>query len=369
MSTSGTGTIGTIGTDYHKYQKSEEDILFRAYSYQNGKGQEKVYYAKDCVELSLDSHTIPISSDNYEEVKNMLKTQSSGKIASIGNRMFSETYEVMQDYYNGKLSCEEVKNIFKEYFYHAMGTTLEERGACGTQEASLNNNYVRQFATNFLSGLYEYFSRANTRNACAQNMEEGKRLMESNGMSWNGTYYYNADWYYACEEMQELFRETANELADEYGAEHVDFKYVEQNTKFTLDGGITYNGVWDSREWQINHDRAIGGSFLDANMAPPKGFVYCSTAYWDGKNELDGIINDIIRKKAGYASMMFLMAAVKNTDAKTSLLLDQKNYHSASDWKENSTYNDAIAFLKNFNINWNFRGNRMEFLCMRSVLY
>lgn len=28
------------------------------------------------------------------------------------------------------------------------------------------------------------------------------------------TYYYNSDWYYACEEMQELFRETANELAD-----------------------------------------------------------------------------------------------------------------------------------------------------------
>ncbi len=313
----------------------------------------------------MDSYTVSTGSDNYEEIKNMLNRQSSGKITFPGNRMFSETQEVMEDYYSGKLSSEEVKNIFKEYFYYAMGTTLKEREEGPVQEA-LNKTYRKQFATSFLAGLYEYFSRANTRTACAQNMEEGKRLMESNGMSWKGTYYYNADWYYDCEEMQELFRETANELADEYGAEHVDFQYVEENTRFSLDGGITYNGVWDSREWQINYDRAINGSFLDVNMAPPKGFVYCSTAYWDGKNGLDGIEDYMMKKKAGYASMMFLMAAVKNTEAKTSLLLEKKNYHSISDWKENDTYKEAISFLKNFNLNWNFRGNRMEFIWMGS---
>lgn len=364
MSVSGAGTISRTGADYQQYQKSGEDILFRSYSYKNGKGEEKVYYAKDCVKLSLDSYTIPIGSDNYEDVKNMLRMQSSGKIASMGNGMFHETSEVMQDYYSGKLSGEEVKNIFKEYFYHAMGTTLDEREANGVQEASQSNNYAKQFATTYLAGLYEYFSRANTRNACARNMEEGKQLLESNGMNWKGNYYYNADWYYACEEMQELFRKTADELAEEYGAEHVDFKYVEQNTKFTLDGGLNYNDVWDFCEWQINPHRTVGGSFLDVNMAPPKGFVYCCTAYWDGNSGLDGIRDEITKKRAGADSMMFLMAAVKNIDVGTSLLLEQKNYHNLSDWKEDSNYKDAIAFLKKFNINWNFRRNRMEFLCM-----
>lgn len=343
-----------------------DGVIYRTYSYQNGKGQETVYYAKDCLEISMDSYTIPVDADNYQEIKNMLKTQSSGKIAFLGNQMFYETYEVMKDYYSGKLGSDEVKDIFKEYFYHFMGTTAGFREECGKEEIRCSNNYVKQFATSCLAGLYEYFSRANTRNACAQNMQEGKDFMESNGMDWKGTYYYNADWYYACEEMQELFRETANELADEYGAEHVDFKYVEENTKFTLDGGITYNGVWDSMEWQINYDRAVGGSFLDKNMAPPKGFVYCSNAYWNGKGNPEEIRDHIKTDKSKYSSLMFLLAAVKNTDAKKSLLLDKKNYNTFSDWKENDTYNNAISFLKNFNINWNFRGNRMEFLFMGS---
>lgn len=240
----------TTGTDYQQYQRSDE-VLFRTYSYQDGKGQDKVYYKKDCVELSLESYTVPTTADNYEEIKNMLKTQSGGKIISPGNRFFSETYDIMRDYYDGKITCAEVKNIFKEYVYHAFGRTEETQDNVETADdakvvGTSMSNYEKQRFTGWLSGLYEYFSRANTRNACTQNMQEGKALMEENGINWNGTYYYNSDWYYACEEMQKLFQETANELTEEYGAEQVDFTYVEQHTRFTLDGGITYNGVWDS---------------------------------------------------------------------------------------------------------------------------
>ena len=31
------------GTDYQQYQKSDE-VLFKTYSYKEGKGQEKIYY-------------------------------------------------------------------------------------------------------------------------------------------------------------------------------------------------------------------------------------------------------------------------------------------------------------------------------------
>lgn len=341
--------------------KSGGDVLFRNYSYQDGKGSETVHYAKDCVEISFASYTIPQDADNYEEIKNMLKTQSGGKIGFPGNRMFYETYEIMEDYYDGKLSRGEVQTILKEYFYHAMGTSAEYVKENGVGQI---NDYTKRFATNYLAGLYEYFSRANTRNACANNMQEGKELAESSGLSWNGTYYYNSDWYYACEEMQELFRETANELADEYGAEHVDFQYVEQHTKFMLDGGITYNGVWDCREWQINYDRKVSGSFQDMDMAPPKGFVYCSNAYWDEKKDYEGIRKRIEEMKSNYSSTIFLLAAAKNIKGKTSLLLDRKNYSSSSLWEENEMYDEVVAFLKNFNISRDTRGNRMEFLFM-----
>ena len=43
----------------------------------------------------MDSYTIPPDADNYEEVRNMLKTQGSNKAADLGNQMFYETYDMM----------------------------------------------------------------------------------------------------------------------------------------------------------------------------------------------------------------------------------------------------------------------------------
>ena len=361
------GNSVRIRTVSQQYGQTQGEVVSKTYSYQSGKGQETVYYAKDYVEISKDcisSYTVPADVDNYEEIKNMLKAQSGGKIASLGNKMFYETREVMEDYYNGKLSRDEVKDIFKEYFYHYMGTSVEERKECGGEDTKENSCYRKQFVTSHLAGLYEYFSRANTRSAKVQNDSEGEALMESNGMRWNGTCYYNADWYYACEEMQELFRQTADELADEYGAEHVDFQYVEQNTRFKLDGGITYNGVWDAVKWSINDNGRVSGRFLDKNMVPPRGLVYCSSGFgwWDGKGDINGIRDEIQKRRKNDSSTLLLMAQVQPASAGGSLLLEPKNYSSSSDWRENDTYKSAVAFLKNFNMSWNYRGDRWELM-------
>ncbi len=356
--------IGYRGVETNRInERKPDDIVFRTYSYQNGKGQEKVYYAKDCVELSVDSYKISADADNYEEVKNMLKTQTRSRIAPLENRMFYETYEVMQDYYDGKLSRDEVKDIFKEYFYHYMGTTAKDVESKEKPEAVLRTGDGTALATRYLAGLYEHFSRANTRNACAQNRKEGAELMEHNGVSPNGSIYYNADWYYACEKMQELFRDTADELADEYGVEHVDYKYVEENTRFTLDGGITYNGVWSADVWQRNVQEVVNIGMIDENMAPPRGFVYCSSNYaWNGKGDMEGIKEEIMDRRKGYSSMMFLMASVYPTKIGGSLLLDPKYYDSSSQWKDDDIYGKGITFLSNFNIHWGCRGSRFEFM-------
>lgn len=346
----------TTGTDYKQYQKTDE-IFFKTYSYKNGAGQENVYYKKDCVELSLQSHMIS-EVDNYDEIRSMLKAQSAGNIISPGNRYLGETHNIMRDYYDGKISCEEVKTIFKEYVYHTFGRPDE------TKEDSMSV-YEKQRFTGWLSGLYEYFSRANTRNACANNMHEGKALLEENGINWKRTYYYNSDWYYLCQEMQKMFQETANELSEEYGTEQIDFTYVEQHTRFTLDGGITFNGVWDSMEWQINREQVVGGSLHDMSMIPPKGFLYCSNTVWDGKSELEGFKEHFNSEKTESSFKLFLLAAVKNVRMNKSLLLNRDNYFESSEWEENDTYQNAMSFLENFNISWQFGSNRLEFLMIR----
>lgn len=69
----------------------------------------------------------------------------------------------MKDFYDGRLNRDEVKDIFKEYFYHGVGMLPVQ----GTLQMS--ESYKKQTVTRNLAGLYERFSRANTRNACVAN--------------------------------------------------------------------------------------------------------------------------------------------------------------------------------------------------------
>lgn len=343
-----TGIVAGSQTHASEYTESK-DVVIKTYAYKDGKGQEITYNLKDCLQLSLDSYELPVGSDTYEELKNKMKLQTSGYMSLPNNKLFYETYDVMTDFYNGKLGRDEVKSIFKEYFYHLGG---------------------KSFATDRLAELYEHFSRANTRCTCLQNEKEGKELLESQGLSWRGSYYYNADWYWACEDMQELFRDTANDLADEYGVDHVDFEAVEKNTKFKLDGGITYNGVWSSKVWQINSTGNETGNFLDVSGVPPKGFLYCNCAAPDSgeTDKHSGItpesMKETVKKIGGnkkYAKYLFFMLMGNYTNTSGSLFLDKKNDIFSGNEEDKNLYQNALGFLKNFNIRHR-RGNRLEFL-------
>lgn len=340
MAVTGIGSTGAANKNY----AADKDIVMKTFSYKDGAGQETVYHLKDCVEISIDSYTIPAGSDTYEELKNNLRRQSISGAGFSHNQLFSESRQVMADYYDGKLGREDVKNIFKEYFYHSGGMISPE---C---------------ATRTLAGLYEHFSRANTRAACTNNNREGNDLLESNGFDGSGI-YYNADWYWKCEEMQNLFRETANELADERGAEHVDFEYVEKNTVFTLDGGITYNGVWNAVK--LRQSPSGTSYFLDTDLVPPKGFIYCNAgAYASSYANMKSVKETVCKTGTDqkYAKYIFLAAMNSNVNGTRSLLHDTKNYIFSINAEEKSLYEDAMDVLKHFHIN--NRGSRMEFMWM-----
>ena len=340
--------VGAGSQTYSAEYAERKDLVVKTYAYKDGKGQEITYNLKDCLQLSLDSYEIPVGSETYEALKRQMKPLGA---ALPSNQLFYETYDIMTDFYNGKLGRDEVKDIFKEYFYHSGG---------------------KAFATDRLAGLYEYFSRANTRCACVQNEKEGKELLESKGLSWRDAYYYNADWYWACEDMQELFRETANELADEYGVEHVDFEAVEKNTKFKLDGGITYNGVWSSKVWQTKYTENRVGNFLDTDVVPPKGFVYCNCAVPDEKQagSSGGLtpesMEEAVKKLSGnkkYAQYLFHMVMGSYEPTSGSRFLDKKNNIFSGTEEDRKLYQKALDFIKNFNISY-WRSNRLEFIRM-----
>lgn len=334
-------------------QTQYRESAFKYYTYKDGKGQEESISLKDSVEISLPSFTVPVGSETYEE----LKTQLKSKPMFPSNKMFYETMDVMRDFYAEDLSKDEVKNIYKEYCYHMLG----EPG----KEGSIVS---KEHMTNTLSKMYEYFSRANTRAANNCNYAEAVSITEENGMSMSGTTYYNSDYYYKCQEMQEMFREVSDELASAYNTEKVDFASVEKNTIFGLDGGITYNGVWNWNSWQNNHLGMERTSYIsDETAVPPRGFQYLAGNYF-GKSvsKLKESFNQL--GTGNFLNTMILIATQRGAKMSLgSLLLDSEKFTPDSDRIDENLYQSGIAFLEKFHIKYG--SDKVEILRMEKTAY
>ena len=100
----------------------------------------------------------PIPCENYNNLK-PLGTSSS----TVGwNTLFHESFDVMKDYYAGNITADDVS----EYI----------RSLCSF--GSLEKSQI----SDSLSTIYEHMSRANTRNAVNQNMQEAERFFSETGL-------------------------------------------------------------------------------------------------------------------------------------------------------------------------------------------
>lgn len=293
---------------------------------------------------------IGINCDSFEKIDllsfckiDVPNTYSKSDLKAIGenglstsskNVLFYSTYELMKDYYEGSIDKEGVKNQIFDYAKQYVGTYSESK---------THEDKVR--ITSAISDLYEYVSRANTRNAVNMNQKDAKSYWNENGVrekdddtysSLKGTVYYDSKYYRQCEDMQKLFRDTFNEIADKYGVERAEYETIEKNTKFSLDGGITFNGVWNHSQYQTNHywmeyEKKI--DIVDNNFVPPENFKYAYT-------------NDITKKSA--KKLMDYIKQFDNSESKKSNnLLMELNYGSNSQ-KQNSK--KIKEFLRGINV-------------------
>ena len=188
----------------------------------------------------------------------------------------------MQEYYSGTKSCEDVKNYITEIC------------RCNTE-----TDIGQKQAVNTLSLVYEYMSRANARNAVNQNMNEAEDFIVGTGLrkdqgdhfgNKKGVIYYNADYYHAFKEMQDVFKQTIDELAEKYGIAKPDYDALDRSDRFP-DGGITYNSVWNHRTYQENIVHHIADTqFIDDGFEPERGFVFCEAELlFDDNSDLEDI--------------------------------------------------------------------------------
>ena len=204
----------------------------------------------------------PIPCENYNNLKN------SGAGSILGwNTIFHESFDVMKEYYAGRTSCEDVS----EYI----------RSLCHFSTSSKSQ------ITESLSVIYEHMSRANTRNAVNQNMKEAEKLFSDTGLrkdigdyysDHKGIIYYNSTYYFSCESMQSVIKSTIDDIAQRYGVEKPEYDKLENKQTF-IDGGITYNGVWNHETFETNHYHTMSDmSFIDNDYSPKDEFIYCEAS-------------------------------------------------------------------------------------------
>lgn len=326
------------------------DILFKTYSYSNGEMKENIVHKNTCSYTGIDKIEISKDSPEYETICGQMRSIESFGSASLGNQLFYDANEIMYDYYDGKLTEEDVKKFFKDYLYNSVGEVEE------------NNTYQQKQVTANLSRIYEMFTRGNVRNAVNQNQKEGQNFLKEHSLDGNNEFYYNAKWYWKSEEMQQLFQETANEIVEEYGAEKVDFEAVIENSKYTLEGGLSYNAVWNWRQWGTSYTTAQNNAdILEEDFVPPKDFIYCSGNMYSSPKEMlvEDDMNVLVGKEESNSIFQYIFEQ-NSSHFFESLLLNKKL------WNEDSTKEDyvrASEILKKFHME-HYRNNRFEFLWM-----
>lgn len=215
---------------------------------------------RDCVELTCVKE-FALTSENYNDIMQVKGMPGSIFGDKFGYEMQKEIANYMKSYYDGETGKEDIENYFYECCTSMRVYLAQTRQTTGTNEKD---------TTQILSQIYEMFAKENQRMANYANYQEGLKV--------NGEYdgdkqvvdwcYYNADYYYQCEETHQFLKDIAQKMAEQWSIPAIDTEDVEKKSKLTLDGNFDFNSGWN-HHFRRQHSRS---SMEDESLAPPKGF-------------------------------------------------------------------------------------------------
>lgn len=288
---------------------------------------------EDCLVLSKERRNQVLTSELYEDIVDHVKQVGNWK----ANVLYKIANEIMQNYYAGAFAEEAVGELFRGCYIKCVE---EKKGIKEEKEYEI------------LWDLYEYFCRASARKSVAENEREGRKLVEKCGLSWAGTTYYNAAYYFSCRKIQKLFQSICNELSAEYGLAGVPFLDLEKQNQFYLSGGLTFHGVF---VWIQQKDNDPGNQYgmKEEGREPPERFVYLYRNHFD-RAETAGIrfLEEEMRKmtepKNGETQIWrsYTVGGGREYHNGMSYLLEG----SLMDESEEEMYGAAMGFLQNFKL-------------------
>lgn len=158
-----------------------------------------------------------------------------------------EMREVMEGYFDGEISKDDIKDFFMEYC--SVKYARDEESVLNVYEDFLNENYS-----------------AAVRKCFAQ----GKDIAAKEGVSTDSMVYYDADYYYQSEEIHELLKEAAEKYGAKYGIEIDATKRDDGFKRDYLTGTPNFNDKWNFMATNM----MSSGRIMDQNAVPPKGFSF-----------------------------------------------------------------------------------------------
>ena len=210
---------------------------------------------------------------NYQITTNMPESVFSD---SFGYAMQHDIADRMEDYYAGKMSDDELKQYFND--------CCSDMRIYRAQQHQTSGN-VDDDNMQIVSQIYEIFAKENARAASNANYNEGAEVNASYGNNYRNDdwAYYNADYYYQCEEVKDFLGAVANEVAEKWGIGAVDPQEIEKNSKFTLDGGFDFNSVWN-----FTYRNQVGrASIADEAVEPPRDLIFFYNEHVDNTAKME----------------------------------------------------------------------------------
>ena len=292
--------------------------------------QEKIRN-RDSVEIKGIT-PIALVSENYNDIRKVTEMPQSIFGDTFGYQMQKDIADHMRQYYAGEVSDDDVGNFFNECCSSMRAYHSQMRHTTGMNEED---------NTQIVSEIYEMFAKENQRAARNANYEEGLEINKQYGANsrQDDWCYYNADYYYQCENTHDLLRGIAANMAEEWEFPTIDTDEIERNSKFTLDGGFEFNSGWN-----FTYRNQVGrSSMADETVAPPDGFKFFYKE--NGAAENRGIVQFWAGANSWKADVPFYISR----DSLKGQIFNLADYAKLSE-SDTGNYRAYNEFFKNFSI-------------------
>lgn len=295
-------------------------------------------YLKDAIELTNAKKT-PITSENYEDFRKPTKPMPKHCYGTAyGQQEQKRIEQKLKDYYlSDSVTKEDLKKFFKDRCKDMRVTMAQESRTTGTDQ-----DHNRQI----ILDTYEIFRMANSVMANLACDKEGERLARENGWKdgedrdW---VYYNADFYYESEELRDIFREAAKEIAGEWKCGDIDTS--ERDMDSLLSYSSSFHQVW--KNGSENGARIC--SMINISEEPPEGFYLFFRASVE-KDSHVGILQAGTEEKAKINEKIIFN--------KSGIYEQRPQFYHLSDFLKNGDHADSSfeRYIKNFDIYTRYYG-------------